>query len=499
MGATLSMAATTNSDTATPDPDPKNESGNSVDQIRYMHAVFQQQQQAFRAQPMPTADQRRDNLNRLKKALLSWQDLLVAAIDKDFGCRSKDETLIAEIMPSVQGINYTLKHLDSWMKPSKRHVSMLFRPASNQVHYQPKGVVGIIVPWNYPLYLAIGPLVASLAAGNRTMVKMSEFTPHTSALMKELVEATFAEDQVAVVLGDAEVAAKFTEQPFNHLLFTGSTSVGKLVMQAAAKNLTPVTLELGGKSPAIVAADVPLKDAAQRIAFAKAFNAGQTCVAPDYVLCPAHRLGEFVEEYRKQFSAMYPTLLDNADYTAIINQRQYQRLQSYLDDARSKGAELIEINPASETLDAASHKLALTLILNPTADMRVMQDEIFGPILPIIGYQTLDDALAFINDRPRPLALYYFGYDQDEQQKVISNTHSGGMCINDALMHVAQDDLPFGGIGDSGMGHYHGKEGFLTFSHQRGIFKKQQFNSGKMVYPPHGGVAHKLIYKLFIR
>ncbi len=497
MGANLATAVTSNSGTATKGAE--NESGNSADQIRYIHAVFQKQQQAFRAQPMPSADQRRDNLNRLKKALLSWQDLLAAAIDKDFGCRSKDETLIAEIMPSVQSINYTLKHLDSWMKPSKRHVSVLFRPASNQVHYQPKGVVGVIVPWNYPLYLAIGPLVASLAAGNRTMVKMSEFTPHTSALVKELIEATFDEDQVAVILGDAEVAARFTEKPFNHLLFTGSTSVGKLVMQAAASNLTPVTLELGGKSPAIVAADVPLKDAAQRIAFGKAFNAGQTCVAPDYVLCPAHRLDDFVEEYRKQFSIMYPTLRDNTDYTAIINQRQYQRLQSYLDDARSKGAELIEINPANETLDAADHKLALTLVLNPTADMRVMQDEIFGPILPVVGYDTLDDALVFINDRPRPLALYYFGYDKNEQQQVISNTHSGGMCINDALMHVAQDDLPFGGIGDSGMGHYHGKEGFLTFSHQRGIFAKQQFNSGKMVYPPYGGMAHKLIYKLFVR
>jgi coniferyl-aldehyde dehydrogenase len=240
--------------------------------------------------------------------------------------------------------------------------------------------------------------------------------------------------------------------------------VGKLVMQAAAKNLTPVTLELGGKSPAIVATDVPLEDAAQRIAFGKAFNAGQTCVAPDYVLCPADRVAAFVEEYRKQFSAMYPSLRDN-----------------------------------TETLDAASHKLPLTLLLNTTADMRVMQEEIFGPILPVVAYETLDDALLFINDRPRPLALYYFGYNQEEQQKVVANTHSGGMCINDALMHVAQDDLPFGGIGDSGMGHYHGKEGFLTFSHQRGIFTKQKLNSGKVVYAPHGGVAHKLIYKLFIR
>jgi len=302
-----------------------------------------------------------------------------------------------------------------------------------------------------------------------------------------------------VITGEADVAADFSQRPFDHLLFTGSTSVGKLVMRAAAENLTPVTLELGGKSPAIVSPDVPMEDAAQRIAFGKAFNAGQTCVAPDYVLCPADRVQAFVDEFRARFAEMYPSLRDNDDYTAIINERQYDRLQGYLEDARSKGAELVEINPANEDMKEGTRKIPLTLVLKTTPDMKVMQDEIFGPILPVISYSGLDEAIHYINERPRPLALYFFGYDKTQQQHVVDNTHSGGMCINDALMHVAQDDLPFGGIGDSGMGHYHGREGFLTFSHHRAIFTKQKFNSGKYVYAPHGTAAHRMVYKFFIR
>ncbi|HLV76912.1 MAG TPA: coniferyl aldehyde dehydrogenase [Marinobacter sp.] len=471
----------------------------SSTQIQHIQRLFDLQKAAFRANPMPSLTERKENLKRLKQALLDNQDRFTDAIDRDFSCRSKDETLIAELMPSVQGINYTLKNLADWMKPSRRHVSVLFQPASNRVHYQPKGVVGVIVPWNYPLYLAAGPLTASLAAGNRTMIKMSEFTPHTSALFKEIIESIFAEDLVSVITGEADVAAEFSRRPFDHLLFTGSTSVGRMVMRAAADNLTPVTLELGGKSPAIVSQDVPMQDAAQRIAFGKALNAGQTCVAPDYVLCPADRLQTFVDEFRIRFAEMYPSLRDNDDYTAIINDRQYDRLNSYLDDARTKGAELVEINPANENLKDGSRKIPLTLVLKATPDMKVMQDEIFGPILPVVSYNGLDEALHYINERPRPLALYFFGYDKTEQQKVVDQTHSGGMCINDTLMHVAQDDVPFGGIGESGIGHYHGKEGFLTFSHQRSIFAKQKFNSGKFVYPPHGSAAHRMVYKLFIR
>lgn len=471
----------------------------SKKQIQTCRRLFESQREAFSHNTMPSLTERKENLKRLKRVLLSNEDRVIEAIDRDFSCRSRDETLIAEVMPSIQAINYAVKHLDDWMKPSKRHVSILFQPASNKVHYQPKGVVGIIVPWNYPLYLAVGPLVAALAAGNRVMVKMSEFTPHTSALFQELMEQTFPQDLVAVINGDAEVAADFSARPFDHLLFTGSTSVGRLVMRAAAENLTPVTLELGGKSPALVSADVPMPDAAQRIAFGKAFNAGQTCVAPDYVLCPADRVQAFVDEFRNQVATMYPHLRDNDDYTAIINERQYQRLTGYLEDARSKGAEIVEINPAREDLGDGTRKLPITLILNATPEMTVMQDEIFGPLMPVVAYNKLEDALRYINERPRPLALYYFGYDRDEQQVVVEQTHSGGMCINDALVHVAQDDLPFGGIGDSGMGHYHGQEGFQTFSHARAIFAKQRFNSGKFVYAPHGTAMHRMVYRLFIR
>lgn len=476
-----------------------NTSPENAEQIEHCRRAFEVQQEAFRRNPMRTLTERKETLERLKKALLANQDRLTDAIDQDFSGRSKDETLIAEVMPSVLGIKHTLRHLAGWMKPSRRPVPMVFKPASNRVQYQPKGVVGIIVPWNYPLYLAIGPLISALAAGNRCMIKMSEFTPATSALFRNIITDTFPEDLVAVVTGEADVAADFSGKPFDHLLFTGSTGVGKLVMRAAAENLTPVTLELGGKSPALISPDMPMADAAARIAFGKALNAGQTCVAPDYALCPAEQIPDFVDAFRDAFTRMYRTLRDNGDYTSIVNDRQYQRLQGYLDDARTQGARLETINPADEDLGEGTRKLPMTLVMNTTPNMKIMQDEIFGPILPIVGYQSLDQALDYINARPRPLALYFFGYEKNQQDHVLENTHSGGVCINDTLMHVAQDDLPFGGVGDSGMGHYHGKEGFLTFSHQRGIFSRPKFNSGQFIHPPHGTLIHRLIYKLFIR
>ncbi|WP_111496932.1 coniferyl aldehyde dehydrogenase [Marinobacter bohaiensis] len=471
----------------------------SKKQIQQTARIFEEQRQAFRRNPDPSLTERRENLKRLKRLLLDNEDRLIEAVDRDFSCRSADETRIAEQMPSVQGINYALKHLAEWMKPSRRSVSMLFQPASNKVHYQPVGVVGIIVPWNYPLMLSMGPLTAALAAGNRAMIKMSEFTPHFSALIKELIEDRFPQDLVSVINGDADVAADFTTRPFDHLLFTGSTAVGRHVMRAAAENLTPVTLELGGKSPAIVSDDVPMRDATERLAFGKAVNAGQTCVAPDYVLCPADRLQTFIDEFRTRLASMYPTLRDNNDYTAIINERHYQRLNGLLEDGRSKGAKIVEINPAAENLGDGGRKMAMHLVLNPTEDMRVMQEEIFGPILPVVTYASLDQALDYINDRPRPLALYYFGYEKDAQDYVTRNTHAGGMCINDTLMHVAQDDLPFGGVGESGMGHYHGKEGFLTFSHAKSVYSRQRINSGRFVYPPYNTPFHKMVYRMFIR
>ncbi len=471
----------------------------SKKQIQHMNRVFDDQKSAYRKNPMPTLEQRKDHLKTLKNALLKNQDRFLTAINKDFSSRSEDETILAEMMPAIQGINYALKNLSKWMKPSKRHVGLLFQPATNKVHYQPLGVVGIIVPWNYPLFLAAGPLTGALAAGNRVMIKMSEYTPETSQLFKEVIEEVFPENLVSVITGEADVAIEFSKKPWGHLLFTGSTSVGRHVMRAAAENLTPVTLELGGKSPAIISADVPMKDAAERLAFGKAFNAGQTCVAPDYVLCPSDRIEQFIESFKASFATMYPTLKNNDDFTSIIDERQRDRLKHYLEDATNKGATIIEVNPASENLSEGTRKLPIHLILNANDKMLVMQEEIFGPILPVVPYSQIDEALDFINERPHPLALYYFGYDKDAQQHVLENTHSGGVCINDTLMHVAQDDMPFGGVGTSGMGHYHGEEGFRTFTNAKGVFAKQRINSGKVIYPPHGTALHKAVYSLFIR
>lgn len=463
-------------------------------QIEALGPLLAAQRAAYRANPMPSAEQRRAWLKALRELILSEKQALIEAVSRDFSNRAAEETLLAEIMPSLHGIDYASKRLGKWMKPSRRSVGLAFQPAAAKVVYQPLGVVGVIVPWNYPLYLAFGPLIGALAAGNRVMIKMSESTPATSQLVKELLARIFPEEMVAVVLGEAEVGQAFSRLPFDHLLFTGATSIGKHVMRAAAENLVPVTLELGGKSPAIVSADVPLADAAERIAFGKTMNAGQTCVAPDYVLVPQDRLEGFVAAYRAAVQRFYPKLENNPDYTAIINERQLGRLKGYIADAEAKGAQLVPLFPGDQ-----GRRLAHSLVLNVSDEMKLMQEEIFGPLLPIVPYQRLDEAFAYINDRPRPLALYYFGYDKGEQQRVLHETHSGGVCLNDTLLHVAQDDMPFGGVGPSGMGHYHGHEGFLTFSKAKGVLIKQRFNAARLIYPPYGTSIQKLIQKLFIR
>lgn len=462
--------------------------------IERLQPLLDQQRRAFQANPYPHTEERVQWLDALHRLLASNQQALIEAISADFGNRSADETRLAEIMPSLHGIHYARRRLRKWMKPARRGVGLAFQPASARVLYQPLGVVGIMVPWNYPLYLAIGPLIGALAAGNRVMLKMSESTPATGQLLQALLAQIFDEDQVAVVLGEADVGIAFSRLPFDHLLFTGSTRIGRQVMRAAAENLTPVTLELSGKSPAVVSASVPLADAAERIAFGKTLNAGQTCVAPDYVLVPRARLEDFIEAYRLVIRRFYPQLADNPDYTSIINPRQHARLQDYLDDAQAKGARLLPLFEQGQARRMPHH-----LLLDVTDDMRVMQDEIFGPLLPVVPYDDLEQALAYVNARPRPLALYYFGYDKAEQQVVLERTHSGGVCLNDTLLHVAQDDLPFGGIGPSGMGHYHGHEGFLTFSKAKGVFIKQRFNAARMIYPPYGKALQKLVYKLFVR
>ncbi|MCU7995369.1 coniferyl aldehyde dehydrogenase [Shewanella glacialipiscicola] len=465
--------------------------------ISHLSELFQRQRSSYLAAPNPDHDIRRERLNQLKAAVLRFKTPLVEALSQDYGHRSIDDSLISDIMPVINNINYSLKNLNKWLKPSARHAGVLLAPAKVTVHYQPLGVIGIIVPWNFPVMLSIGPLVTAIAAGNHAMLKLSEFTPATNQVIKQLLAEVFDESHVAVIEGEADVAAEFSALPFDHLLFTGSTTVGRHVMRAAANNLTPVTLELGGKSPVIIAPDIPLEIAVERMIYGKCLNAGQICVAPDYVLCPKAKVDDFIAAYRAKFKTMYGAITHNKDYGSIINTRQFDRILTVLNDAKAKGARVI--SATDEAIDSQNRKLATQLITNTNEDMLLMQEEIFGPLLPIIGYDTLDEAIQYINHRARPLALYIMSFDEPSQQKILQQTHSGGVCINETVFHVAADDAPFGGIGPSGMGHYHGKEGFLTFSHAKTVLSRGRFNTGKFVHPPYGTFIQRMLMKLFLR
>jgi coniferyl-aldehyde dehydrogenase len=468
----------------------------AVDLAR-MQAIIKQQQEAYAQAPMPSLQQRKQHLDTLRALLIEHSGQFAAAINADFTARSFDETRFAEILPCIQNIDYTLKRLRCWIRPEKRSIGLHFLPASARVVYQPLGVIGIIVPFNYPVNLAIVPLVAALAAGNRAMIKMSEFTPGTAALMAEMLRKGFDESQVAVITGGAVIAAAFSRLPFDHLLFTGSTAIGRLVMREAAENLTPVTLELGGKSPAIIGDDIPLEDIIDRLCFSKSLNAGQTCVAPDYVLIPRDKLASFIRLYKAEFSKMFPTLNGNPDYTSVINAHTHQRLQDWLKDAAEKGARIEKAS--EESIVDGTFRMTLHLVTDVTDEMKIMQHELFGPILPLIPYDNIEAALAYVQQRPRPLALYLFTYDRALQEHVTASTHAGSMCINEALLQVAVDDLPFGGIGQSGMGYYHGHEGFLTMSKAKSIMRKGRLNSMKPVYPPYGGIIQKWLFKWLTR
>ncbi len=441
---------------------------------------------AQRKSGAPDYDTRIEHLDKLERVLLARKHDIVKAVGMDFGVRSKHESLIAEVMIVVNAIKHVRAHLHEWMETEPREVSWMFLPARAEVVMQPVGVVGIISPWNYPVQLALGPLVSVLAAGNRAIIKPSELVPDTSELLKTIISETFAADHVAVVTGGVEVSEAVSQLPLDHLVFTGSTRVGKIVMRAAAENLTPVTLELGGKSPAIVGEGFSIAQAAQKIMVGKCFNSGQTCIAPDYVMVPKGRADAFVEECRTAFAAMYPTIQTNPDYTAIINDRQYERLQNVLKDARERGAKVVELNPMKEELDPNARKMSPHLVLHAKDDTILMQEEIFGPILPIRTYETLDEAIAYVNDHPRPLALYFFDHDQKRIDKVLRETIAGGVCINETMLHVAQDDLPFGGIGSSGTGHYHAKEGFDAFTKKKPIFYQSRINGSALLRPPYG-------------
>jgi len=444
----------------------------------------------------PNAQIRSDRLDRAIALLVDHREDLGQAMSDDFGHRSQVVNDFADIMGSIKSLKYAKKNLSKWMRPEKRGIDfpLGLLGAKGHLHHVPKGVVGIMSPWNFPVAMVFQPLAGVFAAGNRAIVKPSEFTEKTSALMAELIAKYFNEDELTVFPGGPDVGAAFSALDFDHIVFTGATGIARHVMRAAADNLTPLTLELGGKSPAILGRDADIEKAAARIMAGKTLNAGQICLAPDYALTPQDMTGQFVDHAQAAVAKMYPTMKDNPDYTSMVNQRHYDRMMGYLEDARDKGGEVIEINPADENFtQQPHHKIPPHLVLNPTEDMEVMKNEIFGPILPIKSYTTLEEAVAYVNGRDRPLGLYAFGNDS-ETSKIVSSTTSGGVTINDVIFHVASEDLPFGGIGPSGMGHYHGHDGFREFSHQRSVFK--QTGSEKiagMIRPPYSNTALKFI------
>ncbi|WP_411691163.1 coniferyl aldehyde dehydrogenase [Acinetobacter gandensis] len=465
---------------------------------QHLNDMLEQQKQAYLRYPLPTAKERIDRLARLKRILVKYQDQFADAINQDYGNRSVGETKIGELLTCLEHIKYYSKHLTDWMKPSKRHVGIIHQPAKAWVQYQPLGVVGIITPWNYPLLLSIGPLICALAAGNHAMIKISSSSAAFGAVLEKALAEAFPQELVAVVNGGGKISDDFSHLAFDKMIFTGSTNVGKTVMAAAAENLVPVILELGGKSPVLVHPSIDLADVAQRLAVGKLWNAGQTCVAPDYVFLPRGKTADFLDHYKVCVEAMYPSIAHNQDYTSIINDKQYNRLQGYLEDARDQGAQIISFNPQQEDVDAV-RKIAPTVLTGVTPDMQIMQHEIFGPILPIMEYDQIDEVIAFINSRPRPLALYYFDFDQARADYVAQRTHSGHFGQNTVLTHVAQDDLPFGGVGASGMGKYHGPEGFFSLSHERSVMSNPKLYSLKFILPPFNKPIHKLISKTLLR
>ncbi|WCM23658.1 coniferyl aldehyde dehydrogenase [Paraburkholderia bryophila] len=455
-------------------------------------ASFERQRQALALDPDPTLATRLSRLDRLAAWLDSHESDIVRAIDADFQGRSAHETRLAEVFVVRAGIRHARRHLRQWMRTQRVPTALHFRPGYNRLMSQPLGVVGIIAPWNYPLQLSLGPALAALAAGNRVLIKPSELTPRLSALLASMACEIFNPNELDVAIGDVELGKAFASLPFDHLFFTGSTQVGRDVAQAAAVNLTPVTLELGGKSPAILDASCNVTVAAQRIAFGKLLNAGQTCVAPDYLLVPAGTAENVASHLERAITKLYPKLAANPDYTAIISERHRARLAEMVREARAAGARVIEVNPAGEAFNEA-RKFPPTLVINAPADTRLMREEIFGPVLPIVEYANLDDALAYVQRKARPLALYWFGDDASRRNRALRETVSGGVTINDCLWHLVQESQPFGGVGPSGMGAYHGKWGFDTFSKLKPVFHQNRWNGAGMFHPPYGHTFNWLL------
>jgi coniferyl-aldehyde dehydrogenase len=452
------------------------------------HAMFDRS----RTEPAPTLAQRLDRLKRLRAAVAENEGRFAQAISADFGHRSTVETAIAETLFLLTEIKHVAKHLQSWMAPRRVSTALQFWPAKNRLIPQPLGVVGIIAPWNYPLQLTLAPAIGALAAGNRVMIKPSELTPRFSALLKDVIAATFDPTEMIVTGVDGEIAKAFAALPFDHLIFTGSTRVGRLVAEAAGRNLTPLTLELGGKSPAIIDPSANLDQAAARIAYAKLLNAGQTCIAPDYAFVPKAAVADFADRVLRHMRRMFGTDPANSDYTSIISDRHYARLEALVADAAAKGATVIQAAKADDPAWKRLRKFPPTLVVGATADMTIMQEEIFGPLLPVIGYGDADEPITAINKRDRPLALYWFGTDDAARDEVLSRTVSGGVTINDCLFHFAQIDQPRGGVGASGTGAYHGEWGFRELSQLKPVFYRSQYNRFADLYPPYGSKIARL-------
>ncbi|PLW83567.1 coniferyl aldehyde dehydrogenase [Kineobactrum sediminis] len=464
-----------------------------------MLAVLEAQRQDYLREGAVSAETRIDRIDRGIDVVLKYQDRLVDALNTDFSCRAREVSLLTDVAASVTPLKHARKHLQKWMKPERRSTMFPLNLLGGRSHieYQPLGVVGVISPWNFPVNLTFGPLAGILAAGNRAMIKPSEFTPATSEVMAQMVAEAWDEKEVALFTGGPEVGQAFSGLPFDHLLFTGATSVAKHIMVAAARNLVPVTLELGGKSPVIISRSADIDKSLERIMLGKTLNAGQICLAPDYLMVPEEKLDEVVAAARKAVSTMYPTILDNPEYTAIVNERHHERLTGYLNEAEERGARVIAINPADEDFSSqqGNRKIPPTLITQPNDDLKVMQEELFGPLLPICTYKDFDETIDYVNAHPRPLAAYYFGTDKQEEKAVLTRTTSGGACINDVIMHVMQEELPFGGVGPSGMGAYHGEAGFRTFSHAKSVYRQASINVGKLggMLPPYNKATEKTI------
>ena len=469
--------------------------------IQEMKKVLDQQKQLHIKEGPPSLQLRKDRLERCVLMIKKYQDKIISSLQDDFGNRDPIMSVATEIMSAIGPLEHAKKNLSKWMKPEKRKAEIAplgpilsLLGARARIEYQPLGTVGCISPWNFPVNLVLAPMGGILAAGNRVMVKPSELTPSTSEVIKQMFEEFFDQGEISVFTGDTEVGAAFSSLPFDHLLFTGGTEIAKHVMKAASANLVPLTLELGGKSPVIVGKGTNISSAAQRVMQGKTMNAGQICLAPDYALVPKEKIQEFVEESVTAVSNMYPSLKDNEDYTSIINQKHFERIKTYLEDAKEKGAELIEINPNEEDLSQQPHfKIPPTLVLNPTEEMKLMQEEIFGPVLPVKAYERVEESVEYINQKDRPLGLYYFGSDKKEQDYVLKNTTSGGVTLNDVISHITQENLPFGGVGPSGMGSYHGYDGFKEFSHAKSIYKQTKLNLNKLagLVPPYKSKTDK--------